>query len=260
VSPGATVADLERFYWLIDRLSRDTGGPHVLRDFSPSNIFPTSGVYFCFEPSERRAASENLRVVRVGTHRDRAGSQSTLWSRLHAHRGNKDGSGGSRGGSIYRAHIGWSILARDGGPDQASVAPRATRREWITAWASLLTATSSETSDKLYERAISSSMSGISFTCVAVLDPSSKRSDRAYIERNAIALLSTVGRRVDPPSSDWLGLKSPHPEVRTSGLWNVDHVGRQVDPRFLEILETYVDATCGPRTPPTCSIAPISWR
>jgi hypothetical protein len=64
---------------------------------------------------------------------------------------------------------------------------------------------------------------------------------RGVIERNSIALLTSAGRDVDPPSEHWLGHHAEAPEIRSSGLWNVNHVGEDYDPRFLDTLGDLID-------------------
>ena len=59
---------------------------------------------------------------------------------------------------------------------------------------------------------------------LAVPDEPGPQSLRATIERNSIALLSNERRPHDPPSDGWLGRYSLKPEIRQSGLWNVNHV------------------------------------
>ena len=44
----------------------------------------------------------------------------------------------------------------------------------------------------------------------------------------------------DRPSSKWLGLWCPRPDVRRSGLWNSRHTEVAYDPAFLDELEGYV--------------------
>ncbi len=77
--------DVERFYALLDDLSRHVKGPRILGDCSGRDEWPERGVYFFFEPGEmRRFKSTRHRVVRIGTHGIGAGHNSTLWSRLSA--------------------------------------------------------------------------------------------------------------------------------------------------------------------------------
>jgi len=97
------------------------------------------------------------------------------------------------------------------------------------------------------QEGVSSHIGAMSVLWVAVLDEPGATSARAFIKRNAIALLSRQGRRVDPPSHSWLGLRSDRDEIRHSGLWNLDHVMEDHDPAFLDVLEESVDAMEGGR-------------
>jgi len=90
-------------------------------------------------------------------------------------------------------------------------------------------------------------------------DEPSRESDRAFIVRNLIGLLSADSGNADAPSPGWLGSFSRHDKIRTSGLWNVDHVDYKHTSDFLDILQEYVDVTIGSRPVPTTSIAPAGW-
>ena len=69
-------------------------------------------------------------------------------------------------------------------------------------------------------------------------------SDRAFLERNAIALLSNVGgRAIDPRRASWLGQYSQSAAIRDAGLWNVNHVEESFDPEFLDRLENAIAET-----------------
>jgi len=64
---------------------------------------------------------------------------------------------------------------------------------------------------------------------------------RKYIERNSVALLSSaVKMSIDVPSRQWLGCYCWNAAIRTSGLWNVDHVNDSYDPDFLELFEQLI--------------------
>jgi hypothetical protein len=66
-------------------------------------------------------------------------------------------------------------------------------------------------------------------------------SQRGYIERNSIALLSSYNKApLDPPSITWLGRHSDRERVRKSGLWNQNHVEEACDPAFLDCLDRLV--------------------
>jgi hypothetical protein len=230
------IDDLNRFYQLIDRLRSAERGARVLRDCSKATGWPTRGVYFFFEEGERREVG-GPRIVRVGTHAVSAGSKTTLWNRLSAHRGTPGGAhagGGNHRGSIFRLHVGKALLARGGVDQQAAAtwgigasAPKPVR-------------------DAEYpmERAVSSYIGAMPVLWVGIPGDAGTTNDRKLVEASTIALLSNRGRQpIDPPSPGWLGNLSPHPAIRGSGLWNVQHVDEHHDPAFLNVLEGYVGST-----------------
>ncbi len=86
------LADLVRFYALLDRLEQRVGGTRALANLGSFRDWPNRGVYLFFEISEVRSDSgEGRRVVRVGTHALGEGSRSTLRQRLGQHRGRTSG-------------------------------------------------------------------------------------------------------------------------------------------------------------------------
>lgn len=93
--------------------------------------------------------------------------------------------------------------------------------------------------EKPHEKRVSAYLGSMRVLWVAIGDDASKESDRGYIERNAIGLLSTIGKQVDPPSNGWLGYHSVRPEIRDSSLWNLQHLGHSYEQTFLEKLERY---------------------
>ena len=78
-----------------------------------------------------------------------------------------------------------------------------------------------------------------------VPDEPGRDSLRAYIERNAIALLSNRLAPADPPSNGWLGRYSPQERISKSGLWNLNHVDQAYDPQFLSVMEQRIKAMAG---------------
>jgi hypothetical protein len=70
--------------------------------------------------------------------------------------------------------------------------------------------------------------------------PVPDRATRGLIERNTIALLSRRSGGVDPATPTWLGLTADSEKVRTSALWNVNHVDDAHDPTVLDTLEQLV--------------------
>jgi hypothetical protein len=90
------------------------------------------------------------------------------------------------------------------------------------------------------ERDVSAVIGAMPFLWIEVADVPGIASDRAYLERNCIALLSNFGKHpIDKPSERWLGLHSPQETIRISGLWNTNHVGDEYTPAFLDVLESY---------------------
>jgi hypothetical protein len=224
------VADLERFYHLLAELERKLGGKRTLGECHGRMRWPERGVYFFFEPEEHRASNGTMRVVRVGTHALTAGSKSTLWGRLRQHRGLGNG-GGNHHGSIFRLHVGAALQARS--PERWSVAT----------WGNGSNADrSTREGERELEKAVSGVLGRMSLLWLDVGDDPGPACDRGYLERNSIGLLSTSGRAVDSASRDWLGHDSARQDIRSSGLWNRNHVFERYEPAFLDTLEAYVES------------------
>ena len=226
--------DTARFYRALRRLEDGVGGARVLSQLDGMRL-PARGVYFFFEPGESRSGSgAGLRVVRIGTHALKRGGRTTLSMRLHGHRGTARTGGGNHRGSIFRLLVGAALAARDPGLGvdswgRGSSAPREVR--------------AGETG---LERRVSRVIGDMPVLCLAVGDPPGPESLRGYVERNAIALLSSYGRApVDRPSGTWLGRHCPRDKVRRSGLWNQRHVDEGYDRAFLSTFETLVDEHLG---------------
>ena len=224
---------LDRFYSLLARLAEEPGQGQPLRELPPRSSLPGRGVYFFLEPGEHRAANPGvLRVVRVGTHAVSSGSKSSLHGRLKQHLGTRTGGGHHRG-SIFRRHVGDAFLARDGIPLETwgvgSSTPQSVRNS-----------KSALAAEAACEKRVSEYIGGMSVLWVHVPDDSSPNSARAFIERNAIALLSNQFAPIDKPSASWLGRFSPRHAIRDSALWNLNHVTEVCDPLFLQKLESFV--------------------
>jgi hypothetical protein len=90
--------------------------------------------------------------------------------------------------------------------------------------------------EAVLEGRVSAFISKMSFLVLDVADEPGPRSQRGYVERNAISLLSNFGKEpLDPPSPHWFGHHCPRDKVRRSGLWNNNHVDEQYDPEFIEV-------------------------
>ncbi|VTT85719.1 hypothetical protein DM2_601 [Halorubrum sp. DM2] len=231
-------SDLDDLYDLLDCLEANVGGKRRLRDCTGYMNWPERGVYFFFT-EETRDSTGQLRLTRVGTHAVSSGSGTSLWNRLRTHRGANRGSyegGGNHRGSVFRKHVGRAMIERDGLHDEyphwgeGSSADRERRLAELD-----------------HEHRVSEYIRDLPFLWVAVDDEPGPQSDRAYIERNAIALASNYRKEtIDPQSDSWLGRNSPHEKITDSGLWNVDHVEEECDPAFLDRLAAAVSETSAP--------------
>ncbi len=242
------LSDLNTFYKLLSKLGDGLGGVQSFKDFKPGPLFPKKGVYFFFEDSETRYNLElDLRVVRVGTHAVSSNSKSTLWQRLRSHRGTADGNGSHRS-SIMRLYVGASLIERSHGMISVPTWGLGQSADNITR----------ETEAEL-EKEVSAYIGNMKILWLSINDENSAMSDRAYIERNSIALLAGRNGPLDLPSKNWLGNFCPNMSVRTSGLWNVDFVDNFYDEKFLEVFSQFVDITIGKKKQNTESIAPRDW-
>jgi hypothetical protein len=222
--------DLDRFYGITATLREKCRGFRCLKECTRRSGWPARGVYFFFEDHEFREDGSTLRVVRVGTHAVSANSRTTLWNRLHTHRGASSGGGNHRG-SIFRKRVGEALLQVGSYP-----------AEIVASWGMDNSATKSiRLAEVPLERDVSAVIGAMPFLWMEVADAPGVGSDRAYLERNCIALLSNFGKEpIDKPSESWLGLHSPQETIRKSGLWNTNHVGDDYIPAFLDVLERYV--------------------
>lgn len=229
------LADLKSFYRILNSIEISIKGKYLLVDLDIIPNFPKGGVYFFFEPDEHRSETGfGNRVVRVGTHGLRIGSKSTLKGRLAQHRGfirGKHPGSGNHRGSIFRKHIGYALINKN-------KYPRKNSEFWGIG--------SNTTSiirnlEAPIEFAVSKYIRTMPFIWIEINDLSSPNSLRGYIERNSIALLSNFGKsKIDPPSTNWLGLYAGNPAIIESGLWNVNHVSDVYDVNFLDILQNLI--------------------
>lgn len=225
------LADLQRFYELMAELDSCIEGKHLLRDCHGRMNWPVRGVYFFFEDGEVRGQSGNgPRVVRVGTHALKSGSRTSLWKRLSQHKGVALSGGGNHRGSIFRLIVGRALLEREGLESESwdnrqSTAPRGVRLAELH-----------------IEQLVSGVIGAMPFLWLDVGDDPGAESERGIIERGSIALLSNWQKEpIDPPSSSWLGNYCNRERIRSSGLWNSNHVDEAYDPNFLDVLDSRVE-------------------
>ncbi|ELZ12015.1 hypothetical protein C479_06202 [Halovivax asiaticus JCM 14624] len=228
--------DLDRLYDLLDRLDDRVGGAKTLDDCTGYMDWPERGLYVFFADGETRDGTDQPRVTRVGTHAVSSGSGTSLWNRLRAHRGANSGTyggGGNHRGSVFRKRVGEALLARD---DLEADYP-----EWGVG-------SSADKDVRLdehdHEVRVSECIRDLPFLWIDVDDEPGPDSERAYLESNLIALVSNYETEpIDPRAGDWLGRHCPSEPIRSSGLWNVNHVDEAYDSNFLTLLETRIDET-----------------
>jgi len=230
---------LNQLYALFETLERRVGGMQRLADCDGYMDWPDRGVYFFFAPDQHRESSDQLRLTRVGTHAISAGSSTSLWDRLRTHRGALSGTyedGGNHRGAVFRKRVGEALIERHGLHDQ------------FPAWGKGSSAGRERRLNELeLERRVSDYIRDLPFLWANVADQPGPESDRAYIERNAIALVSNYRKdALDPRPDEWLGTDSRSAAIRVSGLWNVDHVDETCDPAFLDRLAEAVEETTPP--------------
>ncbi len=234
------LSDLRRFYEILGQLRDRLQSPRVLACCNGRMGWPRRGVYFFFEPGKESAiGNEVSRVVRVGTHALKSGAKSTLWKRISQHKGTGSGSGNHRG-SIFRLLVGDALQRRGLCPSVASWglggdASKAAERLGCSQQEILRC-------EQPIEFAVSEYIGSMPFLWINIDDEPGPSSHRSLIERNSIALLSNFAKSpLGPPSKDWLGSDSGRELVRSSGLWNNDHVDEKYDPSFLLLLERYLE-------------------
>ncbi len=229
IATDTRIGDQIRFYDLVDELERRLEGARFLSSCHGRMGWPQRGVYFFRELGEdRKDTGSGPRVVRVGTHALKTGSGTKLWTRLSQHRGQARSGGGNHRGSIFRLIVGTALIKRNGHLfptwGKGSSAPRDLRQDELP-----------------LEQSVSKVIGAMPVLWLAINDEPGPDSLRGYIKRNTIALLSNHDKdRIDPASENWLGGCCNRKRVKTSGLWNQNHVNEQYDPAFLDTLETLV--------------------
>jgi hypothetical protein len=230
-----------RFSRLLHRLWLAQSGGRTIRDTNGKQTWPAKGLYFILEPTHAISGSRMPRIVRVGTHAVSAGSKTSLWDRLSTHRGTGNG-GGSHRSSIFRLHVGRALVKQD--PSRA----------WPATWSKGQSAPAAiRSGEEQLERLVSEVIGEMNLLWLNIDDEAGPASERGYLERNAIGLLSRIGLLNPSTRSTWLGRLSPDWRIAASGLWNLNHVFMKPDDDFLDRLEVAIDNTIGrvsTRSPP----------
>jgi len=240
----------ELFNRSMRRLYIGQDGGRLLGESTGRLNWPKRGVYFLIEPDEflatRRYSPLLNRIGRIGTHAVSRGSKTTLWDRLSTHRGITSG-GGSHRSSIFRLHVGAALAAKH--PARA-----------VATWGlGQVAPEGAHAAEIELEREVSRFMSQLRVLWLDVPDEPSPQSDRAFLERNAIGLLSRYNVAFEKWSSKWLGYHSENLDIASSGLWNLNHLYLRPHADFMRVFDFYVGLTLGENPAPSASIAPASW-
>ena len=230
IENAAHVEDVKKLYDCLKRLSDNTGGIRMFRECCGKMYWPQRGVYFIVDFNEKSTFADDFpRIVRVGTHAVSRGSRSTLWHRLKTHKGTDEGGGNHRG-SIFRLHVGNAIIKKQGLVcdtwGKGEHADREVREK-----------------EKHIEHLVSDYISRLGVVVLDIDDLPSSTSDRATVERNAIALLSSINSSFNFSTTRWLGNYSPRDEIVESCLWNINYISSGYDTGFMPKFEHYIDDT-----------------
>lgn len=237
---------MNRFKILLKKLWRHQKGGIQIANCSGKTELPNRGIYFILD--HQKSAKTMPRIVRVGTHAVSHGAKTSLWNRLSTHRGTLDGRGSHRS-SIFRSHVGRAIMKKN------------PKTSWPTTWSVGQQAPAEiREQEVLLEREVSRHIGALGVLWLNVPDEPHANSDRAYIERGVIGLLSRFGLLTPNTHGNWLGSYSHDWRIAASGIWNLDHIFSFPDPHLLDVLEKYVNVTIGETDSPDTSIAPKNWR
>lgn len=220
--------EINTFYNLLQEIENKFPRRPLGELFELKKNIPNQGVYFFFDQNENRENSNDLRVVRVGTHAAQANSKATIKQRLSQHKGPENLFGRHRA-SVFRELVGYALIYKD----------NLQQNKWgIRKDKSMLN------SEKDLEKNVSLYLRDLSFTILEIEGEASKDNDRAYIERNSIALLSNYNRLliIDPSSANWLGRLTQKDKIINSGLWNSNYVDiSNVETEYFNKMRNYID-------------------
>lgn len=174
--------------------------------FEVSKI-PLNSIYVLFEAGERAHSTD--RIVRVGTHT----GANQLGSRLQQHftKENKDRS-------IFRKNIGRALLNRAEDPFLEQWNWDLTTRKAKETYGHLVDLSKQKKVERQVTGYIQSHFSFVVFRV-------DEKVQRLTFESRVVATVSWCDECC--PSDNWLGLYSPRPKIRQSGLWQVNELYKE---------------------------------
>ena len=209
--------------------------PRVAYSFKRSDL-PRNGIYLFFESGEYDAHTGEERIVRVGTHR--SGNFRSRISEHYLLDGDPDimaDRPAPKDRSIFRKNLGRAWIRRQG-------------IEYLEVWNIDFTTSRNrreyaDRRDVAIERDVEDNVTTLlreafSFAWVPVPDEA-QRMGAGGLEGRLIGTLAQCS--VCAPSPGWLGQHSPDERIRTSGLWQVQHLKHDpVDDMDLGLLRRYM--------------------
>jgi len=173
----------------------------------PEQVPFANGLYFFYERGEQSRHAPQGRVVRIGNH---PLVQDGLPARLGEHYG-----ASGKNGSVFRRYLGGALLRRQD-PDHPCLRPAPGRGHWEQQGARPCPSCAPvelQVSELLRD--------AFTFRCVRIDD----KDERNEFERWLIATLAACPDC--GPSPRWLGNYAYPQPGRSSGLWNVQHIGER---------------------------------
>ena len=215
-----------------------------------SKKLPHRGIYIFIDENEKSKFNSFGRIVRVGTHAVSMGAKSSLNNRLRTHRGSEDKRGSHRS-SIFRLHVGNALKKKH-------------PNKWKTPnWGVGSTAEKSiREKEQSLEMSVSKYIGELRFLWLNIPDEAGPKSDRAFIERQLIGILSSYNILKNRNFRPWLGLKSTDHRISLSGLWNLNHLYCKPHKDFVDVYKKYVEfsVSSGDNISIVDSIAPKRWH
>jgi hypothetical protein len=180
---------------------------------------PDNGIYFFYEEGEFWGhGGKRARIVRIGTHRKDGNFKHRIGEHfaLDERRMGFDATRAApRERSIFRKHIGRALLKQRGDP-------------YLTIWELDFTSRAKRETyghrrdiakEKLLESEITALLRGSFSFRFIVADG---KGTRESLERQFIGTVAQCLQCCQ--SQNWLGNDSPKPEIRESGLWQIQHL------------------------------------
>lgn len=174
----------------------------IFRD--PDQVPFDNGLYFFYEASEKSDHGPDGRIVRVGNH---PRSQGRLKDRLWDH------YSPNKNFSVFRKFLGGALLRQED-PNHPCLSPGPGRGHWERQ-----DAQKCPRCQPMEDRVTELLRRTLAFRCVEVGDQDSRND----VEKKLIGSLSRC--QACQPSPRWLGQYAHRDKVRSSGLWNSNHVG-----------------------------------